>query len=141
MALITKTEVLEDELGSNPGNWLWRRLHTVEYVHAIGRKWPFNMVFNLGPYPAVGSTETVYNLYHGQSSGVHHVKLGPSTRRIIDFADPANALSITPTGNSGVLMDPHYDDQVQTYLKREYRPMILDIDELKKEEEPLRLLP
>ncbi|MCB1138533.1 MAG: penicillin acylase family protein, partial [Leptospiraceae bacterium] len=63
-------EVLEDELGSNPGNWLWRRLHTVEYVHAIGRKWPFNMVFNLGPYPAVGSTETVFNLYHGQSSGV-----------------------------------------------------------------------
>lgn len=134
-------EVLEDELGSNPGNWLWRRLHTVEYVHAIGRKWPFNMVFNVGPFPAVGSTETVFNMHHGQNSGVHKVKTGPSARRIIDFADPANSLSATPTGNSGVLMDPHYDDQAQIFLNRQYRPQILDIDELKQEEEPLRLIP
>ena len=134
-------EVLDDELGSNPGNWIWRRLHTVEYVHPIGRKWPFNMLFNVGPFPAVGSTETVFNMYHGQNSGVHKVKTGPSTRRIIDFADPANSLGITPTGNSGVALDPHYDDQAQTYLKREYRPQILNLDELKQEVEPLKLVP
>ncbi len=133
--------VLDDELGSNPGNWIWRRLHTVEYVHPIGRKWPFNMLFNVGPFPAVGSTETVFNMYHGQNSGLHKVKVGPSTRRIIDFADPAKSLGITPTGNSGVALDSHYDDQAQTYLKREYRPQILDLTELKSDVEPLRLLP
>lgn len=133
--------VLDDELGSNPGNWVWRRLHTVEYVHPVGRKWPFNLLFNVGPFPAVGSIETVFNMNHGQGSGLHRVKKGPSARRIIDFADPANSLGITPTGNSGVVLDPHYDDQAQTFLKRQYRPQILDLDELKSEVDPLRLIP
>ena len=133
--------VLEDQLGGNPGNWVWRRLHTVEYVHPIGRKWPFNMLFNVGPFPAVGSTETVFNLYHGQNSGQHKVTLGPSTRRIIDFADPTRSLGITPTGNSGVVLDPHYSDQAQTYLKRKYRDQIMDIGAIKADHDPLRLVP
>jgi integrase len=37
------------------------------------------------------------------------VTCGPSTRRIIDFADPGQACGINPVGQSGVLFDKHYD--------------------------------
>ncbi|MCB1305598.1 MAG: penicillin acylase family protein, partial [Leptospiraceae bacterium] len=69
------------------------------------------------------------------------VTLGPSTRRIIDFADPTRSLGITPTGNSGVVLDPHYSDQAQTYLKRKYRDQIMDIGAIKADHDPLRLVP
>lgn len=52
----------------------------------------------------------------------------PSTRRLVDFSHPEEAVSILPSGNSGNFMSPYYDDQVQAFLRGEYRPMILNVD-------------
>jgi len=48
------------------------------------------------------------------------VTYGPSTRRIIDFADPAHSVGINPVGQSGVPFDKHYSDQAQTYIDGGY---------------------
>jgi penicillin amidase len=48
------------------------------------------------------------------------VTYGPSTRRLIDFADPAHSLGINPVGQSGVLFDEHYSDQARTYIEGGY---------------------
>jgi penicillin amidase len=48
------------------------------------------------------------------------VTYGPSTRRLIDFADVAHALTINPVGQSGVPFDRHYSDQAQTYIEGGY---------------------
>jgi penicillin amidase len=48
------------------------------------------------------------------------VVYGPSTRRLIDFADPTHALGINPVGQSGVLFDAHYLDQAEPSIKGEY---------------------
>ena len=48
------------------------------------------------------------------------VTYGPSTRRLIDFADPAHALTINPVGQSGVPFDTHYGDQAQSYIEGRY---------------------
>ena len=40
---------------------------------------------------------------------------GPSMRIGIDFADVGNAESILPTGQSGNVFSPHYDDQAAMY--------------------------
>jgi penicillin amidase len=50
------------------------------------------------------------------------VTYGPSTRRLVDFADPTHALGINPVGQSGVLFDKHYADQAQRYIRGEYAP-------------------
>ena len=49
------------------------------------------------------------------------VVAGPSTRRLIDFADPEHSLTILPTGNSGNFGSPHYDDQADMFMKGQYR--------------------
>jgi len=70
------------------------------------------------------------------------VTYGPSTRRLIDFADPAHALGINPVGQSGVLFDRHYADQAQDYIKGRYRPeRFSEGDVAGNSSEELRLVP
>jgi penicillin amidase len=54
------------------------------------------------------------------------VSYGPSTRRLIDFADAGQALGISPVGQSGVWPDRHYADQADAYAHGLYQPMHLN---------------
>lgn len=57
------------------------------------------------------------------------VGYGPSTRRLIDFADPTHTLTINPVGQSGVPFDKHYKDQAQSYIEGRYdKPYMEDAD-------------
>jgi penicillin G amidase len=48
-------------------------------------------------------------------------KSGPSTRRIVSFDDLDDNSTILPSGNSGNLASPFYEDQALPYLKGEFR--------------------
>ena len=50
------------------------------------------------------------------------VSYGPSTRRLIDFADATRSLGINPVGQSGVLFDAHYQDQARIFVAGGYVP-------------------
>ncbi len=118
---------LKDHLGPDSHEWKWGRLHTIEFVHPIGRVPPMNKIFNLGPYPAPGSTHEVNNFkFTGLLDGFK-VKAGPSTRKIIDFDHPENSWGILPVGNSGHLLSPFYKDQVELFLAGKYRSLSLDL--------------
>ena len=123
---------LKQVSGSDPERWVWGDLHTVEYVHAMGRKKPLDKLFNIGPFKIEGSRD-VPN-YQGFRIGPppFDVYIGPSTRRIFDFADPDHSLGINPTGQSGYFFDPHYDDQAQMYLTGKYRIQLMDKTEIEK---------
>ena len=64
------------------------------------------------------------------STSTFNVNSGPSTRRIIDFSDIENGLSILPTGQSGNPFSDHYEDQARMYNKGEYRKMMMNRDEI-----------
>jgi penicillin amidase len=49
------------------------------------------------------------------------VRAGSSMRRVIDFSNFDNGLSILPTGQSGVFKSPHYTDQTSLYNKGEFK--------------------
>lgn len=119
---------LDKKLGSNPKEWQWGKIHTLEFVHPIGRVKPFNYIFNVGPNPAPGATHEVNNQKVTSFKGEFEVKAGPSTRRIIDFATPERAWGILPIGNSGHLLSPFYNDQVSLFLEGRYRRELLDLD-------------
>ncbi len=123
---------LKQAAGNDPEKWAWADLHTIEYVHALGRKKPLDKLFNIGPFSSEGSRE-VPN-YQGFRIGPPPFKitLGPSTRRIFDFSDPAHSLGITPTGQSGSFIDPHFDDQAQLYISGKYRTQLTDKAEVEK---------
>ena len=56
---------------------------------------------------------------------------GPSTRRLVDFADPTHSLGINPVGQSGVPFDGHYDDQAEAYIEGHYLPQHYEENEVK----------
>jgi penicillin amidase len=125
-AFIHTIESLKQELGEDSREWKWGLLHTVEYVHPLGQLPLLNKIFNIGPYPIAGGFNEINNQKAPGIEGKFKVKVGPSTRRIIDFAHPEQALGILPIGESGHLLSPFYKNQVQQFIKGEYRPELLD---------------
>ncbi|GAB4399584.1 MAG: penicillin acylase family protein [Rhodoferax sp.] len=116
---------LKAKLGDSPNDWGWGTAHTLTFKHPLGSQWPLGWLFNVGPFPVAGARE-VPNQMGGPVSGAPwDVVSGPSTRRIIDFADASQARGILPLGQSGVPFDRHYKDQTPAYVVGGYLPMYL----------------
>jgi len=131
--LIETVAALEEQLGDNMTNWTWNRVHTLEHPHPIGKVEAMREFFNVGPFEINGATEVINNLdYHRNEVGIYKVKSGPSTRRIIDFSDIENSMSINPTGQSGNPLSEHYRDQAEMYNKGEFRKMLINKEEIIK---------
>lgn len=126
-AFVAAVDELLDRLGSMD-SWQWGNLHQIVYKHPLGSKKPLNLIFNIGPYPAPAEAHFVNRMKSTFSKHDYIVNSTPSTRRLVDFSNPEEAVSILPSGNSGNFMSPYYDDQVQAFLRGEYRPMILNVD-------------
>ncbi|WP_277960444.1 penicillin acylase family protein [Pseudomonas sp. RIT-To-2] len=117
---------LKATLGDDPGQWQWGKAHTLTHEHPLGSQKPLDRLFNIGPFAAPGSHEVPNNLSGRLGPAPWHVSYGPSTRRVIDFADPAHATTINPVGQSGVLFDAHYNDQAQDYIDGKYHQVLID---------------
>ena len=133
---------LEGQLGNSVENWTWSKVHTVEYKHSIGEVPSLRKYFNVGPLKSAGGNEVINNqLFKLDSTGYYKVHSGPSTRRIIDFSDIENSMSILPTGQSGNPLSDHYDDQAEKYNKGEFVPMLLNDIEIKRANNKLVFIP
>ena len=112
---------LRKTFGPDSPGWTWGRAHTLTHPHPLGQVKPLDKLFNVGPFPAPGGREIPNAM--GQSIGPAPwaVNYGPSTRRIIDFADATQALGINPVGQSGVWPDTHYRDQAEAHVRGQYQ--------------------
>ncbi|MDN3919472.1 penicillin acylase family protein [Roseateles violae] len=117
---------LRQSFGAEPKDWTWGRAHTLTHGHPLGQQAPLDKIFNVGPFAAPGSHEMPNNLAARLGPAPWTVVYGPSTRRIIDFAAPGQALGINPVGQSGVWGDPHYADQAERHVSGQYRQQYLD---------------
>ncbi|MFJ5255570.1 penicillin acylase family protein [Pseudomonas sp. NPDC088414] len=111
---------LKQSLGDNPSDWQWGTAHTLTHGHPLGQQKPLDRIVNVGPFAAPGSHEVPNNLSAKLGPAPWPVTYGPSTRRLMDFADPAHSLTINPVGQSGVPFDSHYDDQAEEYVEGMY---------------------
>lgn len=134
---------LTQNLGTDMNTWTWGRVHTIEHGHPIGQVELLRSFFNVGPFAVNGTREVINNLaFTYAATGKYKVSSGPSTRRVIDFSDIENSMSILPTGQSGNPFSKHYKDQADMYLKGQFRKMMLNKDEiLDKAESHLILQP
>ncbi|MDC6351395.1 penicillin acylase family protein [Zeaxanthinibacter sp. PT1] len=124
---------LKGQLGEDHTQWTWERTHTLEHEHPMGKVEALRTFFNVGPYPVPGSREVINNLaFPYDGDGLYQVTAGPSTRRIIDFSDIENSVSILPTGQSGNPLSPHYEDQAEMFVKGEFRKMLLNKKEIEE---------
>lgn len=123
---------LEDDFGKDTSQWTWGKLHTLEHGHPIGQAGGLlKSFFNVGPFPVHGSREVINNLGFGYNEeGSFNVGSGPSTRRIIDFSDVENSISILPTGQSGNPFSQYYQDQAKMFVNGEFRKMMMNKTEI-----------
>lgn len=141
-SLVETVASLENQLGKNITNWNWSKVHTLEHPHPLGTVASLKKYFNVGPFPINGAQEVINNRgYNLNSTGLYKVNAGPSTRRIIDFSDVENSISILPTGQSGNPFSKHYKDQTEMFNKGEFRKMKMNKEEIMSVSTKLTVLP
>jgi penicillin amidase len=141
---LTKTlRTLSDRYGSDPTAWTWERMHTLTHPHPLGQAEPLDKLFNVGPIGVPGGMEVINNLSFepGDTTGHFHVGFGPALRKITDFADPENGITMSPTGQSGHRFSGHYADQAQAYAEGKFRKMMMNKEEITGRGRKLDLLP
>lgn len=133
---------LEIQFGDDPEEWTWDRALTVTHKHAFDKVSLLRNFFNVGPFKTNGTFAVLNNqafLINGD--GNYKVKSGPSTRRIIDFSDVENSVTIIPTGQSGNVFSKHYNDQSQKYLDGEFVKMLINQEDIQRSKDKLVLRP
>jgi penicillin amidase len=113
---------LQQQLGGEPGQWQWNKVHKTEFPH-----FPFS-----DPRLAVGMPTTPKSMFAGLfhreqagGGGNNTVNLAPASlapdtrylsfhgvsyRELIDLAPNGATLFVQNTGQSGNVLSPHYDD-------------------------------
>ena len=141
VSLMQTMDALENHSGSDISKWQWGKVHTLTHIHPIGRKKPFDKIFNVGPFALSGSNEVIdKESFNYNASGIYPVTMGPAMRLLLDFGDPEHALSIIPTGQSGNIMSPHYADQAEMFVNGKYKIQYMNKNEL-KDTQVLKLTP
>lgn len=128
--------------GTEPEEWRWENHHLLTHKHAMSSASALLARFlDVGPFKQPGTNEVINNLGFSYTDNlVHEITFGPSTRRIVDMADPLNnSWSILPTGQSGNPFSPYYDDQAEMYANGEFRKMLLDPKVIKQSKLLLKL--
>jgi penicillin amidase len=108
---------LKKKLGADPSGWQWGKLHRVELEHALGSVPPLDKVFNLGPYEGGGHFSTVWQSAVNPGMDFDLKAWSVSHRHIYDLQDWDKSLGSVVPGQSGMFGSPHYDDQVEMWLK------------------------
>jgi len=115
---------LRETLGQKTDTWQWGKIHRVVFAHALGLKKPLDQVFNRGPFPIGGDTDTLCQTAHTPEESYDNILWAPSFRQIVDMGDLSKSVFSFPSGQSGHLGSPHYDDLIEPWLKGDYLPML-----------------
>ncbi|MBL4586575.1 MAG: penicillin acylase family protein, partial [Flavobacteriales bacterium] len=122
-ALTAAVHWLENHLGKDRNKWRWGKLHQLLFEHPIGQKKPFDKVFNIGPIPIGGDTDTVHQTAFFRERGYDGQLVCPSYRQLIDMSNLSNSLNMLAPGNSGQVSSPHYNDLTEKWMKGEFKKM------------------
>lgn len=110
---------LESRFGADPAGWAWGRVRPLTLQHPLGRRKPLDRLFNLGPVPWGGDSNTV-----GQAAVLPlEPEANPtfiaSLRMVVDVGNWDASRFILPGGQSGNPLSPHYADQFALWQRGE----------------------
>ncbi len=126
---------LKETLGPEMDRWQWGRIHRATFPHSLGIQPPLDRVFNRGPYPIGGDTDTACQTAYLAHDPYDVKAWAPSFRQIVDMGDLSRSVVAVPPGQSGQLGSPHYDDLIEPWLKGEYQPMLWTREQVEREAE------
>lgn len=132
MAFKSTVSYLKGLLGDDISTWRWGRVHKLKFVHPFEKNKFLAKIFSHGPYEANGSINSINHIRRVKCNKGHTPVTGPSTRRLVDFANVDLSYGILPLGNSGHMLSPYYDNQRERFFNDEYRYQIFNFDLVKK---------
>jgi penicillin amidase len=91
--------------------------------HPAGARRPLDRVFNRGPYPWGGDTNTVNQAAVNPADPASTVLVIASLRMAVDVGHWDASRYVLPGGQSGNPLSPHYDDQLALFLRGEGVPI------------------
>jgi len=106
---------LSEQLGEDPHEWLWGKVHTLELVSPLRRKGLGAELLGSGPMPMGGSGETLYRGLF-DFNDPFSVKISASLRMVADMGDSEKVAAVLPGGVTGRLLNPHQKDQIQSFM-------------------------
>ena len=136
-ALVDARLDLTKQLGKEPKNWRWGRLHQATLRHQVlgsGDVPGFIQgIFNHGPMEMPGGSAIVnangWNAACTTSDppddcingndGAYDVDWAPSMRMVVDLSNLDRSRWVNQTGNSGHVFNDHYADQVDAWVDNE----------------------
>lgn len=141
-AAINTLTLLNKTSGKNPYDWQWGKIHTLTHKHALDAVKPLRSFFNVGPFVVDGGSEVINNLHFDLDTiGYFPVNGGPALRKITDFSDMENGITVSPTGQSGNVMSKHYGDQAEMFATGKFRKMLMNRKEIETKSKILLLKP
>ena len=136
-------ELLTKTCGSKPEQWIWGKIHTLTHAHPLAAVKPLDRFFNVGPYSVDGGSEVLNNLsFSLDTTGYFPVTSGPALRKVTDFSNIESGETVSPSGQSGNVMSPYYDDQGEMFATGKSRKMLMNRKEIEsKSNQRLMLKP
>lgn len=123
-ALEKSTLWLEQKLGTDVNNWEWGKIHQLTYAHIMGAQAPFDKIFNHGPFPIGGDKDTLNQMSFLGAKAYGENICAASYRQIINMGNFDQSYCIAPLGQASNMLSEHHHDQMQPWLKGEYKTML-----------------
>jgi penicillin amidase len=118
-ALESALNKLKTEYGSSPEKWVWGMIRPLTLTHPFGNHPLLGKVFNLGPYPWGGDTQTVAQAQRSLKIPTMNPTGIANMRMILDVGQWENNLFVLAGGQSGNPFSHHYDDQIPLWQRGE----------------------
>jgi penicillin amidase len=123
-------EIIEDR-GDDPSAWKYGEIHHLTHKHAMGEVEILDDLFNVGRYEVPSAKDALCKYEFKLTDTVDfEVFSGPAMRVSVDFGDVNASESILPTGQSGNVFSPYYDNQADMYHSGEFRKQRMDTEEI-----------
>lgn len=101
-------------------NWRWGAMHTLTFTHPFTEDATLRSIVNIGPLE-LGGASTTLNNSEWDLNKPFSVRVGPSMRQIVDFADTSAFLrSVITSGSSGQPLNQFYSNQTVLWMSNGY---------------------
>ncbi|WP_078551492.1 penicillin acylase family protein [Bacillus alkalicellulosilyticus] len=130
---------ITEEQGNNASKWAWGEFHAIPFDHPLSAIKPLHLLFNSAPTPVGGSNVTV--MAAGWNAETGEVDHGAGWRGIFDVKDLTTTYHVVGPGQSGHVMSPWYDDQIEAWTTGEYHESSMNPKVYQNTKHELRLVP
>ena len=130
-AFLEAIDEILDQRGPYPSTWQYGKVHHLTHEHAMGEVKVLGDFFNVGRYEVPSAKDALCKYEFKLTDTVDfEVFSGPAMRVSVDFEDVNSSESILPTGQSGNVFSPYYDNQADMYHSGEFRKQRMNKDEI-----------